>query len=135
MAYSDNLRQDSYCNFLRSWATQIQTNRGKNPRQIPFIEIILAQMLANGAPFGKAADHPDITSRGPYRFVRHPMYLGELVFRAALLFNSNNLTLDFVLFALLTAIQCLRILREERWISGYQCYSHLVPWRLLPGIW
>lgn len=97
--------------------------------------LILWSLVTLGKRFGIAPADRGITSQGPYQFIRHPMYLGELVFRAAILFNSNNLTLDFVLFALLITIQCLRILREERWISGYPCYAHLVRWRLAPGIW
>jgi protein-S-isoprenylcysteine O-methyltransferase Ste14 len=97
--------------------------------------LILWSLATLGKRFGIAPADRGLTSRGPYRLIRHPMYLGELVFRAALLFSSNNLALDLVLFALLITIQCLRILREEQWISGYPCYAHLVRWRLAPGIW
>jgi protein-S-isoprenylcysteine O-methyltransferase Ste14 len=97
--------------------------------------LILWSLVTLGKRFGIAPADRGLTSRGPYGLIRHPMYLGELVFRAALLFSSNNLALDLVLFALLITIQCLRILREERWISGYPCYAHLVHWRLVPGIW
>jgi len=97
--------------------------------------LILWSLATLGKRFGIAPADRGLTSRGPYRWVRHPMYLGELVFRAALLFSSNNLALDLALFALLIAIQCARILREERWISGYPCYAKLVQWRLVMGIW
>lgn len=97
--------------------------------------LILWSLATLGKRFGIAPADRGITSRGPYQLIRHPMYLGELIFRAALLFNSNNLALDLALFALLMKIQCARILREERWISGYPCYVHLVRWRLVPSIW
>ena len=97
--------------------------------------LILWALATLGKRFGIAPADRGITSRGPYRFIRHPMYLGELLFRAALLFSSNNLALDIVLFWLLMTIQCARILREERWISGYSCYAKLVRWRLVPRVW
>lgn len=97
--------------------------------------LILWSLATLGKRFGIAPADRGITSRGPYRFVRHPMYLGELGFRAALLFSSNNLGVDVFLFIVLTIIQCWRIFREEKWISGYPCYANLVRWRLVPGIW
>ena len=97
--------------------------------------LILWSLATLGKRFGIAPADRGLTCRGPYQFIRHPMYLGELVFREALLFSSTNLVLDVALFAFLTTIQCVRILREERWISGYPCYAKLVRWRLLPRIW
>jgi len=97
--------------------------------------MILWSLATLGKRFGIAPADRGLVSRGPYRLIRHPMYLGELLFRAALLLSSNNLVLDLALFALLITIQCTRILREERWISGYQCYARLVRWRLVLGIW
>lgn len=97
--------------------------------------LILWSLAILGKRFGIAPADRGLTSRGPYQLIRHPMYLGELVFRAALLFSSTNLVLDVAIFAILTAIQCVRILREERWISGYPCYAKVVRWRLVPRIW
>jgi protein-S-isoprenylcysteine O-methyltransferase Ste14 len=97
--------------------------------------IILWSLAMLGKRFGIAPADRGLTSQGPYKLIRHPMYLGELTFRAAFLFSANNLVLDIVLFMFLTLIQCWRINREERWISGYGCYARIVPWRLIPGIW
>ena len=97
--------------------------------------LILWSLGALGKKFGIAPADRGITSRGPYRLVRHPMYLGELVFRAAFLFSSRNLMMDLGLFVLLAGVQCWRIIREEQWISGYACYARIVHWRLMPLIW
>jgi protein-S-isoprenylcysteine O-methyltransferase Ste14 len=97
--------------------------------------LILWSLVILGKRFGIAPADRGLTSRGPYQFIRHPMYLGELAFRAALLLSSNNLPVDILLFIILTVIQCWRILREEKWISGYGCYARIVPWRLIPGLW
>ncbi len=97
--------------------------------------LILWSLAILGKRFGIAPADRGLTSKGPYHLIRHPMYLGELTFRAALLLSSSNLQVDILLFILLTGVQCWRIRREERWISGYSCYARIVPWRLIPGIW
>jgi protein-S-isoprenylcysteine O-methyltransferase Ste14 len=97
--------------------------------------MILWSLLALGRRFGIAPADRGLTCRGPYRLVRHPMYLGELIFRVALLLGSEHILFDAALAVALTAIQCARILREERWIAGYGCYARLVRWRLVPGVW
>lgn len=97
--------------------------------------LILWSLATLGKRFGIAPADRGLTSRGPYCYIRHPMYLGEFVFRAALLFSSNRLGLDLILFVALATIQYWRILREEKWISGYQCYARIVQWRLFRGVW
>jgi protein-S-isoprenylcysteine O-methyltransferase Ste14 len=63
------------------------------------------------------------------------MYLGEIVFRIALVYSSPDVVLAGLLTVALICIQTLRILREERSIEGYSLYARIVPWRLLPGLW
>jgi protein-S-isoprenylcysteine O-methyltransferase Ste14 len=96
---------------------------------------ILWSLISIGPQFGIAPADRGITCRGPYRLIRHPMYLGELIFRLALAFDSKQLWLAFVMAILFIFLQCERILREEKIIHGYPCYAHLVPWRLVPHIW
>jgi protein-S-isoprenylcysteine O-methyltransferase Ste14 len=97
--------------------------------------LILWSLLTIGPRFGIAPADRGITCRGPYRFLRHPMYLGELVFRLAMALSSPNLVLALLLAITLIILQCWRIMREERIISGYACYARLVPWRLIPHLW
>ena len=97
--------------------------------------LILLSLVVLGKRFGIAPADRGLTNRGPYRLVRHPMYLGELLFRGALLFCSSQILFDLVLFAFLSSIQCLRIVREENALLGYSCYARIVRWRLIPGIW
>src|SRR5512133_1092983 len=46
--------------------------------------LIFWSLLSIGKCFGIAPADRGLIMRGPYRWVRHPMYLGELVLRAAL---------------------------------------------------
>jgi len=84
---------------------------------------------------GVAPADRGLTSRGPYQLLRHPMYLGELVFRVAMIFSSPQLFTAIILSLVLAFIQCWRILREEKMIEGYTCYMRIVPWRFIPGLW
>ncbi len=97
--------------------------------------LILWSLFTLGTRFGIAPADRGLTCQGPYRFLRHPMYLGELVFRVAMVFCSPNVLFAGLMALTLVGIQCLRIVREEKMIEGYACYTRIVPWRLVPGLW
>jgi len=97
--------------------------------------LILWSLVTLGSRFGVAPADRGLTNRGPYRFLRHPIYLGELVFRVVLVFSSPQLFSAIFLALALVFIQCCRILREEKLIDGYTYYMRVVPWRLIPGLW
>jgi protein-S-isoprenylcysteine O-methyltransferase Ste14 len=88
-----------------------------------------------GLRFGIAPADRGLVAHGPYRLVRHPMYLGELVLRLALVSVSPQLFLAAGLFALLAAIQVWRAMCEERIIQGYPRYAVQVRYRLIPLVW
>jgi protein-S-isoprenylcysteine O-methyltransferase Ste14 len=97
--------------------------------------LILWSLFTLGTRFGIAPADRGLTCQGPYRILRHPMYLGELVFRMAMVFCSSNVLLAGLMALILVVIQCWRILREEEMIDGYTSYTRVVLWRLLPGLW
>jgi protein-S-isoprenylcysteine O-methyltransferase Ste14 len=83
-------------------------------------------------------DEQTVVSKGPYRVIRHPLYLG-----AVLVMLGESLWLQSVLalFALLipTVLLGFRIVFEERFlvhhVSGYREYAERVRYRLLPPLW
>jgi protein-S-isoprenylcysteine O-methyltransferase Ste14 len=97
--------------------------------------LILWSLITLGSRFGIAPADRGLTCRGPYQFIRHPMYTGELIFRLVMAFSSSQLIIAFGLSVALLVIQICRILREEKIIDGYGCYARIVPWRLAPGVW
>lgn len=84
-----------------------------------------------------ARDHGVISS-GPYRFVRHPMYVGLILLHTsiALILGSGwTLALTIILASLFlwrTAMED-QTLRSE--LPGYEEYTKVTRYRLMPGIW
>jgi protein-S-isoprenylcysteine O-methyltransferase Ste14 len=79
-----------------------------------------------------------VIDAGPYRFVRHPGYIGFLgwIVSAPLLLGSLWAFIPSVLSAVGLVIRTAledRTLREE--LPGYAEYAGRVRFRLIPGIW
>jgi protein-S-isoprenylcysteine O-methyltransferase Ste14 len=87
--------------------------------------------------FGLAPANRGIRAGGPYRLVRHPMYLGYFLTQVA--FLLANLTVGNLLKYLVTwTIQLLRIREEEKFLLGDHAYRELaqrVRFRLIPGLY
>lgn len=79
-----------------------------------------------------------VVSRGPYRYVRHPGYVGAFAMFAgmALALGSRWTLVPAVLAG---AVLVLRTAWEDallrRELPGYADYASRVRWRLLPGVW
>lgn len=79
-----------------------------------------------------------VATGGPYRFVRHPGYVGFIVSNIGtpLLFGSVWTLIPAVVASLLFVIRTAledRTLQEE--LPGYHDFANRIRYRLLPGIW
>jgi protein-S-isoprenylcysteine O-methyltransferase Ste14 len=94
-------------------------------------------LLTLGKRFGVRPALRGLVTRGPYRVVRHPLYLSYVI--AHIGFNLQVWNVATLLLALLgwAAMVC-RIRAEERVLSGgpgWPAYVGLVRYRLVPGLW
>jgi protein-S-isoprenylcysteine O-methyltransferase Ste14 len=79
-----------------------------------------------------------VVATGPYAFVRHPMYVGLI-----LLYISQALILGsmwaLILAELIAGLFMWRTAMEDRTLrrelSGYEQYTSITRYRLIPGVW
>ncbi|WP_408502752.1 methyltransferase family protein [Paraburkholderia sediminicola] len=100
---------------------------------------IFWQLFAKGSlrrSFGILPANRGVVSRGAYRFVRHPMYLGYFITDIGFLLTNFGLQ-NMIVYACQFALQVVRIVREEQLLSadeGYRTYKGKVHYRVIPGV-
>jgi protein-S-isoprenylcysteine O-methyltransferase Ste14 len=79
----------------------------------------------------------DLRIVGPYRWVRHPLYLGWMLF----VFSGPAMSVDRLAFAVISTLYLLvAIPWEERSLvaslgDAYRAYKRQVRWRVLPFLY
>ena len=79
-----------------------------------------------------------VVTRGPYRFVRHPMYVGiiAMLIPLPLVLGSLVATIPAVLLVVVLVVRTHfedRMLRER--LDGYERFAQSTRYRLVPGVW
>jgi protein-S-isoprenylcysteine O-methyltransferase Ste14 len=86
--------------------------------------------------YGLIPANRGVKTRGPYRFLRHPMYTGYTLIHIGFLLGFPSLQ-NFLLYLTTLLIEVARLLREELVLSEdplYREYATCVRYRLLPGV-
>jgi protein-S-isoprenylcysteine O-methyltransferase Ste14 len=98
--------------------------------------LVIGGKMTLGRSFGIAPANRGVVARGPYLFVRHPIYAGYLITHVAFLVAEPTVLNLFVVAIADTAL-IARALIEERVLSmdaEYQSYCQRVAWHLVPGV-
>ena len=99
--------------------------------------VALLSLWFLGRSFAIFPARREVVSRGVYRIVRHPMYVGELMLIAAM-FVAGPSWLRLLPLVAAVPLVMIRIRAEEQLFAdetAYQQYRSDVRWRLVPGSW
>lgn len=102
--------------------------------QVAGAGVAIWSVVALGRSFGLVAANRGIATRGPYRFVRHPLYAGYFLTETGYVLENPSVR-NVGLFLVVMAVQVVRIVVEERWLMLdplYRTYARAVRWRVLP---
>lgn len=96
----------------------------------------IAAKVSLGRSFGIVAANRGVEVSGPYRFVRHPMYLGYTMTHIGFLLLMPSV-INAILYGLAFFLQVVRLTREERVLNrdpAYRDFAARVRYRLIPGV-
>jgi len=98
--------------------------------------IVVVGKLTLGRSFGVVPANRGVVVRGPYTWVRHPIYTGYLVTHVAFLV-AHPVAWNLAVVLIADTALIVRALMEERVLSQdaqYQQYCRRVGWHLVPGV-
>ncbi len=128
--------------IVAGWAMKVAPDGSRWPLHAEAVFVVggtitLVAFLYLGRSFAILPALRFVVSRGPYRFVRHPAYVGELLLvGACALAAPSPATIAPFVVAIPTVVA--RVLAEERLLRSsrlYEDYAESVRWRLVPGVW
>ena len=89
------------------------------------------------SPFPKPVDGAQLVESGPYRYVRHPMYSGIVLFTLGVGLAYANPVVLLTSFTFLVFFMAKTGREEEMLVAGvpgYRAYRSAVHWRLIPFV-
>jgi protein-S-isoprenylcysteine O-methyltransferase Ste14 len=101
--------------------------------------LALAAFMSLGRSFSVIPEARELVTRGVYRFVRHPMYLAELLMIVGVLFGEAQLT-TLIGTLIVIGLQVHRVRLEERLLrstlpSSFAPFAQRTSYRLVPFLW
>ena len=97
----------------------------------------LASLLTLGRLFGVRPALRGLMTKGPYRIVRHPMYLSYVI--SDIGYNLQEWSLVTVLLVIAGWVSLIYRIHAEECVlaldAGWPAYKGLVRYRLIPGLW
>jgi len=99
--------------------------------------IYVSALFSLNKSFGVVAANRGIKTRGLYRLIRHPVYLGLILSNGAYVVQNAS-TANSVICVTFVALTFLRIAEEERILRkdpAYVRYTLKTRWRILPLIY
>ena len=101
---------------------------------LPGLLLSLWGMASLGFSFSIEPADRGLVQCGPYRWLRHPMYAGELLACLGVCAVQPSLwNMAVVLLFMISLI--IRIRAEEQIVAGYGEYAKSTRWRLIPRLW
>jgi protein-S-isoprenylcysteine O-methyltransferase Ste14 len=101
------------------------------------LSLVIAGKLTLGRSFGIVPANRGVIVRGPYAWVRHPIYTGYVISHLA--FLAANATIEnATLIVVADTALVIRALCEERLLGNdeaYQAYCRRVGWHLVPRVY
>jgi protein-S-isoprenylcysteine O-methyltransferase Ste14 len=105
--------------------------------QLGGVLLALVALSFLGRSFGLVAADRGVRTGGPYRLIRHPVYVSYVLIQSGYVLQAISLR-NLLVLALTTACNIGRIAAEERVLSrdsDYQEYRQRVRWRAIPHLW
>ncbi len=126
----------AWVSALLPFAIQVQKDIPLILRSLSLAGVVFAvwTLITLGKSFDVSPADRGLVDRGPYRFMRHPMYASE-IFSTVMIVAADLSIWNMAVTGLLIATIVMRIRWEEAIISGYPDYSYKVKTRLFPGVW
>jgi protein-S-isoprenylcysteine O-methyltransferase Ste14 len=93
--------------------------------------------FSQGARIQSERNH-QVVANGPYRFVRHPGYVGVILYSIATPFLLGSMwalipgIMSAILFVVRTRLEDKMLMAE---LSGYEEFARQIRYRLAPGVW